>query len=51
VGLGDGDVIADGPARDVLAGSLFAPQISRVVPGFLTVAEVEAALGARELAS
>ena len=42
--LGDGDVVADGPARDVLAGSLFAPQVLRVVPPFLTVAEVAAAL-------
>jgi energy-coupling factor transport system ATP-binding protein len=42
--LGDGDVVADGRARDVLSGSLFAPQVLRVVPPFLTVAEVEAAL-------
>jgi energy-coupling factor transport system ATP-binding protein len=42
--LGDGDVVADGRARDVLAGSLFAPQVLRVLPPFLTVAEVEAAL-------
>jgi len=42
--LGDGDVVADGQARDVLAGSLFAPQVLRVLPPFLTVAEVEAAL-------
>jgi energy-coupling factor transport system ATP-binding protein len=42
--LGDGDVVADGPAREVLAGSLFAPQVLRVLPPFLTVAEVEAAL-------
>jgi energy-coupling factor transport system ATP-binding protein len=42
--LGDGDVVADGPARDVLAGSLFAPQVLRVAPPFLTVAEVAAAL-------
>jgi energy-coupling factor transport system ATP-binding protein len=45
--LGDGDVVADGDARSVLAGSLFAPQVLRVLPPFLTVAEVEAAL-ARE---
>jgi energy-coupling factor transporter ATP-binding protein EcfA2 len=38
--LGDGDVIADGPAREVLAGSLFAPQVLRVLPPFLTVEEV-----------
>jgi energy-coupling factor transport system ATP-binding protein len=42
--LGDGDVVAHGPARDVLAGSLFAPQVLRVLPPFLTVAEVEHAL-------
>ena len=41
--LGDGDVVADGPARDVLAGSLFAPQVLRVLPPFLTVEEVAAA--------
>lgn len=41
--LGDGDVVADGPARDVLAGSLFAPQVLRVLPPFLTVDEVAAA--------
>jgi len=41
--LGDGDVVAEGPARDVLAGSLFAPQVLRVLPPFLTVAEVESA--------
>ncbi|MBV9411259.1 MAG: ATP-binding cassette domain-containing protein [Acidimicrobiia bacterium] len=38
--LGDGDVVADGPARTVLAGSLFAPQVLRVLPPFLTVDEV-----------
>lgn len=41
--LGDGDVVADGPARSVLAGSLFAPQVLRVLPPFLTVEEVAAA--------
>jgi energy-coupling factor transport system ATP-binding protein len=41
--LGDGEVVASGPAREVLEGSLFAPQIARVVPGFLTVEELEAA--------
>lgn len=44
--LGGGDVVADGPARDVLAGSLFAPQVLRVLPPYLTVAEVAAALPA-----
>ncbi len=42
--LGDGEVVADGPARSVLAGSLFAPQVLRVLPPFLTVEEVAAAL-------
>jgi energy-coupling factor transport system ATP-binding protein len=41
--LGDGDVVAEGPAREVLAGSLFAPQVLRVLPPFLTVDEVAAA--------
>jgi energy-coupling factor transport system ATP-binding protein len=45
--LGDGDVVAAGDARDVLAGSLFAPQVLRVLPPFLTVAEVADAV-ARE---
>ncbi len=42
--LGDGEVVADGPARDVLGGSLFAPQVARVFPGSLTVQDVEQAL-------
>ncbi len=42
--LGDGEVVAEGPARDVLAGSLFAPQVLRVLPPFLTVEEVAGAL-------
>ena len=41
--LGDGEIVADGDARDVLAGSLFAPQVLRVLPPFLTVEEVERA--------
>jgi energy-coupling factor transporter ATP-binding protein EcfA2 len=45
--LGDGDVVADGDARVVLAGSLFAPQVLRVLPPFLTVEEVEAELARR----
>ena len=48
--LGDGDVVADGAAREVLAGSLFAPQVLRVLPPFLTVDEVRAAIGAAEAA-
>ena len=43
--LADGDVVASGVAREVLAGSLFAPQVLRVLPPFLTVEEVAAALG------
>jgi energy-coupling factor transport system ATP-binding protein len=43
--LGDGEIVADGDARTVLAGSLFAPQVLRVLPPFLTVEEVD-----RELA-
>jgi len=42
--LGDGDVVAEGPARSVLAGSLFAPQVLRVAPPYLTVEEVETAM-------
>jgi energy-coupling factor transport system ATP-binding protein len=42
--LGDGEVVASGSAREVLAGSLFAPQVLRVLPPFLTVAEVAAAM-------
>jgi len=41
--LGDGDLVAAGLARDVLAGSLFAPQVLRVLPPFLTVEELEQA--------
>ncbi|HEY3833461.1 MAG TPA: ATP-binding cassette domain-containing protein [Acidimicrobiia bacterium] len=40
--LGDGDIVADGPARRVLAGSLFAPQTLRVLPPLLTVDEAVA---------
>ena len=42
--LGDGQVVAAGPARTVLAGSLFAPQVLRVLPPYLTVEEVAAVL-------
>ncbi|MSO79260.1 MAG: energy-coupling factor ABC transporter ATP-binding protein [Acidimicrobiia bacterium] len=42
--LGDGEVIVEGPARAVLAGSLYAPQVLRVLPPFLTVTDVEIAL-------
>lgn len=46
--IGGGDVVAAGAARGVLSGSLFAPQTLRVLPPFLTVDEVGAALAARE---
>ena len=42
--LGDGEVVAAGPTRTVLSGSLFAPQVLRVLPPFVTLAEVQAAL-------
>jgi energy-coupling factor transport system ATP-binding protein len=42
--LGDGEIVAAGPARSVLADSLFAPQVAKVVPGFLTVEELAAEL-------
>jgi len=45
--LGDGDIVAAGAARSVLAGSLFAPQTLRVLPPYLTVEEVEAVVVAR----
>jgi energy-coupling factor transport system ATP-binding protein len=46
--LGDGDVVADGDARHVLSGSLFAPQVLRVLPPFLTVEEVARAVPSAE---
>ncbi|MGZ4676217.1 MAG: ABC transporter ATP-binding protein [Acidimicrobiia bacterium] len=42
--LADGEVVASGSARDVLGGSLFAPQVARVLPGFLTVEDVAVTL-------
>jgi energy-coupling factor transport system ATP-binding protein len=45
--LADGDVVADGPARDVVTHSpVFAPQVAKVLAPlpWLTVAEVQAAL-------
>jgi energy-coupling factor transport system ATP-binding protein len=45
--LGDGEIVADGDAHTVLTGSLFAPQVLRVVPPFLTVEELEAELQRR----
>jgi len=45
--LADGEVVADGPATDVVVGSpMFAPQVSKVLAPqpWLTVSEVAAAL-------
>jgi energy-coupling factor transport system ATP-binding protein len=42
--LGDGELVAAGTAREVLAGSLFAPQVVRVLPPFLTPEEVAQAM-------
>ncbi len=45
--LADGEVVADGPARDVVVHSpVFAPQVAKVLAPepWLTVAEVEKAL-------
>jgi energy-coupling factor transport system ATP-binding protein len=47
--LADGEVVADGPATEVVVGSpMFAPQVSKVLAPqpWLTVAEVAAALAA-----
>lgn len=44
--LSDGEVVADGPARQIVAASpMFAPQVEKVLPGWLTVGEVAEALG------
>jgi energy-coupling factor transport system ATP-binding protein len=43
--LSDGEVVADGPARRIVAASpMFAPQVEKVLPGWLTVGEVAEAL-------
>ena len=44
--LAEGEIVADGPAREILGGSpAFAPQVAKILgPGWLTVAEVRAAL-------
>jgi energy-coupling factor transporter ATP-binding protein EcfA2 len=47
--LADGDVVSDGPAREVAVSSpVFAPQVAKVLAplAFLTVADVERALAA-----
>ena len=41
--LAEGEPVAVGDGRTVLSGSLFAPQVLRVLPPFMTVAEVAAA--------
>ncbi|MEU5154542.1 ATP-binding cassette domain-containing protein [Glycomyces sp. NPDC021274] len=47
--LSDGEVVADGPARQIVAASpMFAPQVEKVLPGWLTVSEVAEALGRSE---
>ncbi|WP_156037448.1 ATP-binding cassette domain-containing protein, partial [Glycomyces tenuis] len=47
--LSDGQVVADGPARSIVAASpMFAPQVEKILPGRLTVAEVAAALDASD---
>ena len=43
--LAEGEVVADGPAREVVTSSpIFAPQVSKILGPWLTVADVEAAL-------
>ncbi len=43
--MADGEVVADGPAREVVTSSpIFAPQVSKILGPWLTVADVEAAL-------
>ncbi|THV27050.1 ABC transporter ATP-binding protein [Glycomyces paridis] len=43
--LSDGQVVADGPAARIVAASpMFAPQVEKVLPGWLTVGQVAAAL-------
>jgi energy-coupling factor transport system ATP-binding protein len=43
--LSDGEVVADGPARQITAASpMFAPQVEKILPGWMTVGEVAAAL-------
>ncbi|GAB3226326.1 ABC transporter ATP-binding protein [Glycomyces halotolerans] len=44
--LSDGQVVADGPARTIVSASpMFAPQVEKILPGWLTVDEVAEALG------
>ena len=44
--LNDGYIVADGPPRRVLIGTPFEPQISKVLPPFLSVSEIERELAA-----
>jgi energy-coupling factor transport system ATP-binding protein len=49
--LGDGEVIADGPAREVMTGSLvFSSQVSKLFhdPALITVEDVENSLAANK---
>ncbi|MFD5829653.1 ABC transporter ATP-binding protein [Lentzea sp. NPDC060358] len=42
--MAEGEIVADGPAREVVTSSpIFAPQVSKVLGPWLTVADVEAA--------
>ncbi len=43
--MAEGEVVADGPAREVVTSSpIFAPQVGKILGPWLTVADVEAAL-------
>lgn len=42
--LAEGEMVTEGDARKIFAGSLFAPQVLRVLPPFMTVSEVRQAL-------
>ncbi|MDT7784706.1 MAG: energy-coupling factor transport system ATP-binding protein [Pseudonocardiales bacterium] len=43
--MAEGEVVADGPAREVVTSSpIFAPQVSKILGPWLTVADVQAAL-------
>ncbi|GGN16394.1 cobalt ABC transporter ATP-binding protein [Lentzea pudingi] len=43
--MAEGEIVADGPAREVVTSSpIFAPQVSKILGPWLTVADVEAAL-------
>ncbi|WP_018351790.1 ABC transporter ATP-binding protein [Longispora albida] len=43
--LADGEIVADGPAAEVVTASpVFAPQVTKVFPGYLTVEQVAEAL-------